>query len=442
MLNVELFEVVNSYGRELPDVDKNDLLRLQVNENEEFKRNNVSLDVVYFPSCPMEPDLPQCRPEDSVETSESEELGSLASFVIFDGTNDYPTSTRDIYCLLHRLLELVNSDLPTKRQSIILYIPSYLLEPLSRFRVNDICGDYGFYFQNMSPNVKKLHSIFDHNEEVISCMETVNIPAILTLTKYQKHLTLNETLASIDKNNCYLQPYLERTQDGRLDTDIKIRKVAPRYYDYEKYFPELKLLLDPTNLAIIATEAKCSSERWIDWPETTHYNSGLGGETWTVFPFCHTFPATDPASTKFINLTCEICPQTAQLLQSKRIRPKLRTALFSRLGPKTCLGLHTGWEDLANHVLRVHIPLTLPAGDEVNLCGTWVEGSIQYHKSGEIIVFDDSKVHRAFNYSNDEERLILILDMERPSEEEHGIPIGTAVGGHTDELDAFINSIT
>ena len=38
----------------------------------------------------------------------------------------------------------------------------------------------------------------------------------------------------------------------------------------------------------------------------------------------------------------------------------MRTALFSRLEPNTTLGAHTGWADLANHVLRLHIPLVVP----------------------------------------------------------------------------------
>jgi aspartyl/asparaginyl beta-hydroxylase (cupin superfamily) len=49
-------------------------------------------------------------------------------------------------------------------------------------------------------------------------------------------------------------------------------------------------------------------------------------------------------------------------------------------------------------------------------------------------VFDDSKKHYAFN-TTDEERIVLIVDLMRPSH----IPIGTAVGEHTPELDAFIS---
>lgn len=54
---------------------------------------------------------------------------------------------------------------------------------------------------------------------------------------------------------------------------------------------------------------------------------------------------------------------------------------------------------------------------------------------GQIIVFDDSKLHKAFNDSTGD-RLVLIVDMKRPS----WIPLGTAEGEHTPELDAFIDA--
>lgn len=70
----------------------------------------------------------------------------------------------------------------------------------------------------------------------------------------------------------------------------------------------------------------------------------------------------------------------------------------------------------------------------MGLCGTWVDGCVETHDEGSIIIFDDSKVHRAFNYS-EEERIVLIIDLARP----RTLPEGTASGGHTDDLDAFIN---
>ena len=55
------------------------------------------------------------------------------------------------------------------------------------------------------------------------------------------------------------------------------------------------------------------------------------------------------------------------------------------------------------------------------------------------LCFDDSKVHRAFNYSKQDDRIVLILDLARPGK----LPLaGTATGGHTDEVDDFINSVS
>jgi len=53
---------------------------------------------------------------------------------------------------------------------------------------------------------------------------------------------------------------------------------------------------------------------------------------------------------------------------------------------------------------------------------------------GNILVFDDSKRHFAFNQSRYEDRVVLIVDLLRPSH----IPLGKALGGHTNELDNFM----
>jgi Aspartyl/Asparaginyl beta-hydroxylase len=58
---------------------------------------------------------------------------------------------------------------------------------------------------------------------------------------------------------------------------------------------------------------------------------------------------------------------------------------------------------------------------------------VETHSVGRPLCFDDSKIHRAFNYSKSP-RIVLILDLVRPSY----LPLGTATGGHSDELDNFI----
>eukprot|EP00592_Proboscia_alata_P015297 CAMPEP_0194399636 /NCGR_PEP_ID=MMETSP0174-20130528/126767_1 /TAXON_ID=216777 /ORGANISM="Proboscia alata, Strain PI-D3" /LENGTH=291 /DNA_ID=CAMNT_0039196061 /DNA_START=3939 /DNA_END=4811 /DNA_ORIENTATION=+ len=227
-------------------------------------------------------------------------------------------------------------------------------------------------------------------------------------------------------------------QENRL-LSLKFRPTAPPYLNLQSphhFSPETITLLHSTilnreNLAAIRTEALSQIPQWSPWPEEIHYNTETSGD-WRVFPLCHTFPAHDLSQKKWIDQTCHFVPQTTKILKS--LGGTLRTALFSRLGPRTTLNPHTGWKDLANHVVRAHLPLVVPEG-----CGTWVDGCIEMHRSdtntdgisNNLIVFDDSKVHRAFNYS-DEERVVLILDLVRPD----GFPLGTAVGGNSRELDS------
>ena len=52
----------------------------------------------------------------------------------------------------------------------------------------------------------------------------------------------------------------------------------------------------------------------------------------------------------------------------------------------------------------------------------------------EIICFDDSKLHKAFNNHVMERRSVLIFDLARPAH----LPRGTAKKGHTNQLDNFI----
>lgn len=199
------------------------------------------------------------------------------------------------------------------------------------------------------------------------------------------------------------------------------------YFDWRETFPELSILLE--NFDDIAAECK-EVQGWTPWPERNHY--GVGKE-WDVFPFVHTFPAWDESNTMWIEPTCKSCPKTKAILS--RI-PKLRTALFSRLGPGTTLAHHTGWADLANHVLRCHLPLSVPVDQrDESLCGLTVCKEVRLHKKGELVVFDDSRMHSAYNSSADFDRTVLILDLERPAD----VQPGSASGKHTPELDSFIN---
>lgn len=215
--------------------------------------------------------------------------------------------------------------------------------------------------------------------------------------------------------------------EAKTAQEEKEEPQADRFYFWRETFPELQILID--NIDTIRREA-ATLGHWVPWPED-HFALGDDVENskdWTVFPLLHTFPAYDESKSTWIDSTCAMCPETTRILKTL---PKLRTALFSKLGPGTKLSSHTGWAELANHVLRCHLCLEIPRD---GTCGLLVDGQIQYHKQNQIIVFDDSKPHRAFNSSQCFYRVVLIIDMLRPEY----LPKGTATGAMTNELDDFM----
>lgn len=315
---------------------------------------------------------------------------------------------------------------------------------LVKIRTGDLCPSYYLYsVSNLRTDF--VAEMFGNQKNIYNGADNG-----ITLLVY-RHLPLRRHFYDhIDCEEVDLHPgcLIEEMRIVGEDPDLaqkQYRVVAPPYQNHEDiYMDQLKnIFLNPENLEIVINEAE-SIPQWTAWPERNHYQSDYDNDTevtnsaypasWTVFPLCHTFPASDVSARKWIPKTCAFVPQTTLLL--KELGPVLRTALFSRIEPHTTLGSHTGWADLANHVLRVHIPLVVPSnGTNNGLCGTWVDGCVETHEKGNIICFDDSKTHRAFNYTN-KERIVLIVDLARPTDQ--GFPEGTASGGHTNELDSFI----
>lgn len=202
----------------------------------------------------------------------------------------------------------------------------------------------------------------------------------------------------------------------------------PPFHDWTLVYPFLGKI-DRFREALLE-EVKQTTEGWASWPETGLYKEQKSSSDWKVIPLVYTFPSNDPSKTTWVEAECERLPLATKLL---RALPGVRTALFSRLGPDTEIAPHTGWAPLANHVLRVHLPLSVPGE---GLCGIGVEDETRMHREGEIIVFDDSKTHFAFNKHPSDSRIVLIIDLARPA----GLPEGRATGGETKELLEFIAS--
>lgn len=223
----------------------------------------------------------------------------------------------------------------------------------------------------------------------------------------------------------WLLDFDDPRSDADPDDSFGDCALQPFYDDPLELFPELHTLLH--NAAALAKEAAELRPAEIPWPEAELY----AGKEWKVVPLVHTFPALDVSQRSWLAATAA-APRTTELLRSM---PRLRTALFSRLAPNTTLNAHVGWGSLANHVLRVHLPLAVPPGDH---CGVTVVDETRLHREHALLCFDDSLPHFAFNTHPSASRTVLIVDLERPQI----IPRGKAPEFMTDELLNLMNRVT
>jgi len=120
-------------------------------------------------------------------------------------------------------------------------------------------------------------------------------------------------------------------------------------------------------------------------------------------------------------------PKTSAIIEKI---PNIRTVAFSKLKPNSQIQPHIGWGDLANSILRCHYGVDVPEN-----CGCVCDNWVVLHKTKEWLVFDDSKMHSSYNYSN-RDRIIIIIDMERPSH----IPKGVSKVAYKKEVLDFIES--
>jgi aspartyl/asparaginyl beta-hydroxylase (cupin superfamily) len=94
-----------------------------------------------------------------------------------------------------------------------------------------------------------------------------------------------------------------------------------------------------------------------------------------------------------------------EALDLPRITTRAPSILFSRLSAGARIPPHHG---MLNPRLICHLPLIVPAG-----CGFRVGGEERRWREGELLVFDDTVEHEAWN-DGSEDRIILIFDIWRP----------------------------
>ena len=112
------------------------------------------------------------------------------------------------------------------------------------------------------------------------------------------------------------------------------------------------------------------------------------------------------------------CPNTVAALEDvplNRLPQRSPSVLFSLLKPHAHIPPHNG---LVNTRLICHLPLIVPENCGAIRVGNesrpWVEG--------ELLIFDDSMLHEAWNDS-DSDRVVLLFDIWRPelTEEERAL---------------------
>jgi aspartate beta-hydroxylase len=103
------------------------------------------------------------------------------------------------------------------------------------------------------------------------------------------------------------------------------------------------------------------------------------------------------------------CPRTAAALDAQpllaRVPGHAPETLFSVFAPGTHLLKHRG---VTNTRLVAHLPLIVPPD-----CALSVAGEAHHWREGELVAFDDTYEHEAWNRS-DQTRVVLILDLWNP----------------------------
>jgi aspartate beta-hydroxylase len=103
-----------------------------------------------------------------------------------------------------------------------------------------------------------------------------------------------------------------------------------------------------------------------------------------------------------------LCPRTLAALRELplcRIRGRTPTVLFSLLRPGAHIPPHHGF---LNTRLICHLPLIVPPG-----CALRVGNETRPWREGELVIFDDTMEHEAWNKSS-ELRVVLLFDIWRP----------------------------
>lgn len=99
------------------------------------------------------------------------------------------------------------------------------------------------------------------------------------------------------------------------------------------------------------------------------------------------------------------CPETVNILD---LIPNKTTVFFSVIKPNTFIKPHRG---AYKGYLRYHLGIDIPS--PTDKCGIKILDKIYNWENGKSIIFDDTYIHEAWNYS-ERERVVLYVDFIKP----------------------------
>lgn len=179
--------------------------------------------------------------------------------------------------------------------------------------------------------------------------------------------------------------------------DFKFTDKNPRFFYDTDHFLFLKPLIE--NFGVIKAELLhlLETDKENQWLRTfPSYVKSDSYKAWKIFSFIF-FNMKFPSHAK-------LCPKTAELVYSI---PQILSCDYSFMKPKTHIMPHKGYTRMA---LRCHLPLLV---NDPDLCAIRVGNETVHWKEGELIIFDDSFEHEAWNNS-DKNRVVLMFDIPNP----------------------------
>jgi aspartyl/asparaginyl beta-hydroxylase (cupin superfamily) len=192
------------------------------------------------------------------------------------------------------------------------------------------------------------------------------------------------------------------TENEIVGTKSSSKKRSTKFDDINFYktsdYPQLKLF-DANYLAIkeellSITNQENENDRFFEpWVEKDLYEES-NPDGWHIAPLMING-----------NLIEKNCLKAKYLYGLIKEIPQLVSVSFSLLKPNTHIVPHKGYDEYSEEILRYHLGLIIPKGD----LGIRVNTDIRVWKEGESFVFDDYKIHEAWNFS-DSNRYVLICD--------------------------------